>query len=1030
MKSNGTSTFCFLRFWSSVFLFLGVLGGAFVQPALAQRGSTGQGGEGAAVIRGEIRDARTGQPLVGASVVIRGTTQGTTTDLNGKFSIEGNLVNGQSYPLVISYIGYNTANTNGIAGGKSLVIKLEESAMDLQGVEVVDSRISEKQKESALTVEAMDILAVKETPSPSFYQGLGTMKGVDLTTASLGFVIINTRGFNSTSPVRSLQLIDGVDNQAPGLNFSLGNFLGVSELDIQKVDLVVGASSAFFGPNAFNGVINMSTRSPFQHQGINASIKVGERALTETAFRYAWANKDRNGNDKMGWKMNLFYLKANDWRAENYGPSTASQNPQGAPGGYDAVNVYGDEDEGRFNDARAEALQSPGLGIFYPSGYREADLVDYDINNLKLNTAFHYMLKPKVEFIASSNFGTGTTVYQGENRFRLKNILFFQNRLELRKEDDWFIRAYATNEDAGDSYDAVATAKRMKETFHTLDIWNKSYAAVWQTSILDSIYGIGGKPGLLPDHWRPYRGSFAGIPTALSDSLNFFLNAPGAAEALARWHNEVRFRVNNGYQTGNIRDPNPLPFALPGSAAFDSLFNVITTTLPNKGRGGTLFYDKSALYHFQGEKRFKPIENMEVVVGGSFRQYRPDSRGTIFSDTIRLSYQTKDSSYMVWNPLILDSVLVTKRDTIGRTETPTSIVNSEYGLYGGVEYRFKDLGSIRLPFGDKELPLGDLKINATFRTDKNVNFKRVYSPAVSMVLTPNQKHVWRLSVSSAVRNPTLADQYLYYNVGPAILVGNVSGFDSLITLNSFLDYLGTTPTTDKLKYFDVKPIQPEQVRTVEFGYRGMFKKLYLDAGYYHSWYTNFIGFNIGVQSKFQTGIGGGFPIRETLRIYRVAANATGIITTQGFSLGGNYYLNRELAFNFNYSWNKLVNAGQDTVIIPAFNTPEHKYNIGLSGRDMITEIPLPGGGSYTLANWGFNINYKWIQGFVFEGSPQFTGPIDSYGMVDAQINKTFLKLNTTLKLGASNLLNNKVFQVYGGPLVGRLAYVSLNFELK
>ncbi|MBM3923804.1 MAG: TonB-dependent receptor, partial [Sphingomonadales bacterium] len=989
-----------------------------------------QSAGGSALIRGEIRDARNGQPLVGATVIIRGTTQGATTNIDGKFSIEGNLVNGQTYPLVISYIGYNTLNVNGLAGGKALVIKLEESALDLQGVEIVDSRISEKQKESALTVEAMDILAVKETPSPSFYQGLGTMKGVDLTTASLGFVIINTRGFNSTSPVRSLQLIDGVDNQAPGLNFSLGNFLGVSELDIQKVDLVVGASSAFFGPNAFNGVINMSTRSPFQRQGINASIKVGERALTETAIRYAWANKDRNGNDKMGWKFNMFYLKANDWRAENYGPSTASQNPKGTPGGYDAVNVYGDEDEGRFNDARGEALQLPGLGIFYPSGYREADLVDYDINNLKLNTAFHYMLKPKVEFIASSNFGTGTTVYQGENRFRLKNILFFQNRLELRKEDDWFIRAYATNEDAGDSYDAVATAKRMKETYHTLDIWNKSYASVWQTSILDSIYGIAGKPGLLPDHWRPYRGSFSGIPTALSDSLNFFLNAPGAAEALARWHEEVRFKVNNGYQTGNLRDPNPMPFALPGSPAFDSLFNIITTTLPNKGRGGTLFYDKSALYHLQGEKRFKPIENMEVVVGGSFRQYRPDSRGTIFSDTVKLNYLVRDTSYL--DTLIIvgpggDSTIFTRPVTdtlsIDTTQEKTKIVNSEYGLYGGIEYKIN-----KLMLGNRLL--GDLKINATFRTDKNINFKRVYSPAVSMVLTPNQKHVWRLSLSSAVRNPTLADQYLYYNVGPAILVGNVSGFDSLITLNSFLDYLAVTPTTDKLKYFDVKPIQPEQVRTVEFGYRGMFKKLYVDAGYYHSWYTNFIGFNIGVQSKFTNPSGGGYPIRETLRIYRVAANATGIITTQGFSLGGNYYLNRELAFNFNYSWNKLVNAGKDTVIIPAFNTPEHKYNVGLSGRDMITEIPLPGGGSYTLANWGFNINYKWIQGFEFQGSPQFTGPINSYGMVDAQINKTFLNLNTTLKLGASNLLNNKVFQVYGGPLVGRLAYVSLNFELK
>jgi len=969
-------------------------------------------------IRGEVRDARNGQPLTGASVVLKGTSLGATTDLNGKFTLQGNLESGRSYPLVVSYIGYNTENPNGVAGGKALVVRLTESTLDLQGVDIVDSRISEKQKESALTVEAMDILAVKETPSPSFYQGLGTMKGVDLTTASLGFVIINTRGFNSTSPVRSLQLIDGVDNQAPGLNFSLGNFLGVSELDIQKVDLVVGASSAFFGPNAFNGVINMSTRSPFQHQGINASIKVGERALTETAFRYAWANKDRNGNDKMGWKFNLFYLQANDWEATNYNPTFQSQNAKGAPGGYDAVNVYGDEDEGRFNDTRGEDLQLPGLGIFYPSGYKEADLVDYDIRNLKLNTALHYMVLPKVELIASSNFGTGTTVYQGENRFRLKNILFFQNRLELRKENDWFIRAYATNEDAGQSYDAVATAKRMKATFHTLDYWNKSYASVWQTSILDSVY-----TQLFPTHWRPYRGSFAGLPTSLRDSMNLFLNAPTAQEALARWHQEVRYKVNNGYQTGSNRDPNPMPFALPGSAAFDSLFQAITTSLPNRGAGGTLFYDKSALYHVQGEKKFRPIEDMEVVVGGSFRHYNPDSRGTIFSDTIALTYQTKDSSFKVWNPLILDSVLVTKTDTVGTTSTPIRITNSEYGLYGGVEYRFKNVG-----LGD--LKLGDLKVNATFRTDKNQNFKRVYSPAVSMVLTPSQKHVFRVSVSSAVRNPTLADQYLFYNVGPAILAGNVSGFDSLITLGSFLDYLGTTPTTDKLKYFDVKPIQPEQVRTVEFGYRGMFKKLYLDAGYYHSWYTNFIGFNIGVRSKFLTGIGGGFPIRETLRIYRVAANATGIITTQGFSLGGNYYLNRELAFNFNYSWNKLVNAGQDTVIIPAFNTPEHKYNIGFSGREMITEIPFFGGRSLTLANWGFNINYKWIQGFTFEGSPQFTGPIDSYGLVDAQVSKQFLNLNSTLKLGASNLLNNKVFQVYGGPLVGRLAYVSINFELK
>lgn len=79
---------------------------------------------------------------------------------------------------------------------------------------------------------------------------------------------MNTRGFNSTSPVRTLQVIDGVDNQSPGLNFSLGNFLGASELDVINQEIVVGASSAYYGPGAFNGVISMTTKDPFKYQGL------------------------------------------------------------------------------------------------------------------------------------------------------------------------------------------------------------------------------------------------------------------------------------------------------------------------------------------------------------------------------------------------------------------------------------------------------------------------------------------------------------------------------------------------------------------------------------------------------------------------------------------------------------------------------------------------------------------------------------------------------------------------------------------
>src|SRR5439155_22659563 len=163
----------------------------------------------------------------------------------------------------------------------------------LKGVEISGSRISEKQKEAPLTIESIDRIAIKECAQTSFYEALGTLKGVDLTSASLGFTIINTSGFNSTSPVRSLQTIDGVDNQAPGLNFSLGNFLGCSEVDVLKVDLIAGASSAFFGPNAFNGVISMSSRSPFIKPGLEVMAKTGERNLLETSVRYAFVLKNK-----------------------------------------------------------------------------------------------------------------------------------------------------------------------------------------------------------------------------------------------------------------------------------------------------------------------------------------------------------------------------------------------------------------------------------------------------------------------------------------------------------------------------------------------------------------------------------------------------------------------------------------------------------------------------------------------------------------------------------------------------------------
>jgi hypothetical protein len=144
------------------------------------------------------------------------------------------------------------------------------------------------------------------------------------------------------------------------------------------------------------------------------------------------------------------------------------------------------------------------------------------------------------------------------------------------------------------------------------------------------------------------------------------------------------------------------------------------------------------------------------------------------------------------------------------------------------------------------------------------------------------------------------------------------------------------------------------------------------------------------------------------------------VTTQGASIGANYYIDDHFTINANYSWNKLVKTVEDDPIIPAFNTPEHKYNIGFSGRN----LSIMG-----VQNFSFNVNYKWIEGFLFEGSPQFTGFIPSYDMLDAQVSFGFPKIKSSLKIGASNVLDSRNFQTYGGPRIGRLAYATFNYEI-
>lgn len=901
---------------------------------------------------GRVIDQETKEPVIGASVVIKGTTDGAATEVDGSFSFTSSLK--PPFTIYVTSIGYDRKEFQVNSISTNLEFAVKASAVSLTDIKIQDTRLTQKQQQEPLTVESLDLIGIKQTPAASFYEGLGSLKGVDITSASLGFKVVNTRGFNSTSPVRSLQVIDGVDNQSPGLNFSLGNFLGSSELDLQKVDLIQGASSAFYGPNAFNGVVAMTTKSPLDFTGLSLSVKGGERNLFEGAIR--WAQKFQHptkGHDVFGYKVNFYYLRANDWEAENYDPATDSRMGKNNPGGYDAVNIYGDEQlygKNNYFDDRAERRNFAGLGIFYRDGYKEKDIVDYNTQNIKANVALHVMIKKKYELLTTSNFGYGTTVYQGENRYSLKNIQFFQNKIELRQKDKFFVRFYATNEDAGDSYDAVVTAFQIRDNGTTQAQWNNSYFQNFASAY--SGQNQNAKVHRLPGMPLP----FGALSQYNFDQAQAILNL--YQDSLKVWHQSVRDYVNGLTN-----------YLAPGTEGFDTAFAGVTSRL--LGQGGSRFYDKSALFHLHGEYKFHAWKKLlEFTVGANGRMYMPNSNGTIFSDT-----------------------------------AGTRIYNFEAGAYLGVD-----------------LKLEKLKVSLTNRVDKNINFPFLWSPALSFVYVPDKRHTIRLSLSSAIRNPTLTDQYFNYNVGRATLLGNLDGYDSLITIDSFREtYTGAQVDLTKLQYFNVDPVRPERVWTAEIGYRGtLFRHVYIDLNAYYSLYQHFIGYKIGIESDFNLS---GLP--ENTRVYRVATNSKDIVHTRGVSVQVSYFFKKYYTLSGNYTYNTLDRRGSTDDLIPAFNTPRHKFNVGISGRDIMMKL----GKKAVLKNWGFSVNYKWIEGFLFEGSPQFTGTIPSYDMLDAQINYTWKKAHLMFKLGAQNLLNNKVYQVYGGPRVGRLAYFSIQFDM-
>ena len=444
----------------------------------------------AQAISGNVTDAEN-EAVVGATVLVKGSKIATITGINGSFSLSTAGLK-SPFTLVVSMVGFETQEVAADNAG-NVRIALETSIASLDQVVISASRVEERILKSPVTIEKIDALAVRNTPNLSFYDGLVNMKSLDVVTSSLTYKQINSRGFNDTGNTRFLQLVDGVDNQSAGLGFAVGNLFGAGDLDVESVELIPGAASALYGPVAFNGLLSVQTKNPFQHQGLSVQTKLGmnhfgdeggAKPVYDVSARWA-----KVFGKRFALKLTGNYLQGTDWYANDYtdiDPGTPEAQRGANNPARNALNIYGDE--------VTRTIDS--VGRISRTGYEEKDVAQYDVYGGKMSAALHYKVTDGLTAIVQINYGQGTTMYTGSSRYALNNFKLIQNRVELRAKN-WFVRAYSTGERSTDSYNSRSLSQHINRTWVrdlngnvvasnlADDTWFARYAAAFKGQISD-----------------------------------------------------------------------------------------------------------------------------------------------------------------------------------------------------------------------------------------------------------------------------------------------------------------------------------------------------------------------------------------------------------------------------------------------------------------------------------------------------------------------------------------------------------------
>lgn len=869
-------------------------------------------GQGTAV-QGFVYDIESGAPLEMANVFVKGTQIGTTTDANGFFSLP--LSSSEEITLQVSFVGYKTYELNVLPGPDKIKIQIVPDVIMGDEIVISASRLDERLMEAPLTIQKISVRQIENTPSGDYFSDMGNMRDVEVINNSIGFKVFNARGFNSTSALRVVQFIDGVDNQMPTINIVPGNMFGVSDLDIESVEVISGPVSAMYGPNAMQGVMSVNTKSPFKYRGVSVKVKGGNREFGEIQFRYG----DVFAKGKLGFKITGSAMTAKDWVADDpianrYGSQpTPPQNFNQMIDDQAAAGVPLFQDFQNYAAMYPDA--NPGMVQFMMPGYMESQLYDGKTNNYKVGGGLYYKAMKEMMLKYEGRYSTGTSMYMGNNRAPLEGFYQMQHMLGLDYKG-FSVKGYMSQDNTENTYSLPATGVNMG--FSSLKYVDPAYLGT-------------------------YVNTMSMLSNGFTDPYDPSWSETAGGEAMM---------ASNG------------EWLQPGTPEWDAAYAKVTSGVPPYGSN---FQSKTTLYHLEALYNHS-FNRVDLNVGASFRNTHPVSNGTTFSDTAGTSINVAEYGGFV------------------------------QGIWDAVENRLKVFGSIR--------------------ADQSTNYDLQLSPRLALVFNVNESHVLRLTGQSAFRSPNLSDQYNYLNKGYEYTIGNVDGFGNVYTYTSVTAFDGTNPQVLETTYVDA--VKPEQLQSIELGYNGMItKKFFLDLSVYYNMYSDFITYSQVVRPN--EGVAGEASGEQAIASrnytrYLVATNANQDVNTYGASVGLSYFINPSLKIYGNYTFSKLDTSDFKDDFLLAYNTPQHKINLGIGGK--------------IYRGVSFSLNWKWVDDYVWESVfAPYPNDIKSYNYTDLQFSFEVPHLYSTLSIGGSNIFNQEYTQATGMPMVGGFYYGSWTFNI-